>query len=517
MEFKYFVIIALLAFTTFLLIKEIKRGDKRHLIARLVANVLMVASFGLLIIPIHYSIKKEKTEEAVNFFTEKPNPFIDLHYHLKAHPEVKKINVFGYGFNNQELKNLTDYQLSFHPSPVPSGFLSASWPNKLKATEKLIVQGSYQNSTNEDVKLKLFGFGESVDSVTVKAKAKINFSLANQPKQIGKAIFNLVAMRNHDTLSVEPVPFEVQRKEPISVLILASFPDFEYKFLKKWLFENKFQVAFKSQVSKNKFSSEFLNRKAVNLGQINQNLLKDIDVVIIDETELNTELLRAVSAGMGLIIRAKTIKASQDHQPMLTDTAGKISVDSRLNGMGKVVTTNISSTYQWQLAGKQQTYSEFWTLLLEKALRKKEKKYAFNLQPQWPTVDEQTRLFLNLQGLNAPLISVDGIKLSPRQNMELPFEWDSYFWPKTVGWTTLSINQNIDNFYIYRKTDWIAAKNYEKLRATENFIANQRKKALKTTKVEYFDTEQLSMWWVYAVFLITISFLWYEQRFLENK
>lgn len=517
MEVKYYVIIACFGLAVFLFIKEVKRSDSARLIERLIANLVMVTCFALLIIPIHYTTKKETTASELNFYTEKANPFVDLHYYLKTHPEIKKINVYGYGFNNQELKKITDYELSFHPSAIPSGFLSASWPKQLKATEALTVQGSYQNSTNFPVKLKLFGFGKSLDSVSVKANAKINFAFSHQPKQIGKAVFNLMALQDGDTLSREPIPFEVAPKQPIRVLILASFPDFEYKFLKKWLFENQFQVAFRSQISKNKFNSEFLNRKAVNLNSLSQTLLNDIDVVVIDDTALNSELIRAVNGGMGLIIRAQTIKPFQDHQPLLTDTAGKISVDRRLSGMGKIVSTNILATYQWQLSGKHQEYSKFWTLLFEKALRKKIERYSYSIESSWPTIGESARIILSLPDTKAPLISVDRMKIAPRQNMELAFEWDGVFCPKNVGWTTLSINQKEENIYIYQKSDWIAAKNYEKLRSTENFIANQRKNNLKTPMVEYLLAEKLSKWWFFAGFLLAISFLWYEQRFLENK
>ncbi|MEJ5994381.1 hypothetical protein WG904_08125 [Pedobacter sp. Du54] len=517
MDFKYSVILICLAFAIFLIVKETKRQDKSRLTLRLLASVLTVACFALLIIPVRYNIKKEEPLSELNFFTEKPNPFIDLNYHLQAHPEIKKINIYGYGLSIDELKKLNAYQLSFHPLAIPSGFISASWLKKIKTTEQLTVQGTYQNSTNNTVKIKLFGLGTSLDSAVVKANTKVNFSFTSNPKQLGKAVFNLIALNGKDTLVVEPVPVEVEGLEPIKVLILASFPDFEYKFLKKWLFENQFQVAFRGQISKDKYSTEFLNRKAVNLNQINQSLLKNFDVAIIDEEEINRELMIAVNNGMGLLVRAKAMKSVQDHQPLLTDTAGKVSVDSRLSGAGKIITTNISSTYQWQLSGKEVDYSQFWSLLLKKALRKKVKPYTYGIEPQWPTIDEKTRLSLSVSSTEPPIVIIDSANVAPRQNMELPFEWDGLFWPKAQGWTTLSINNKVENIFNYQKTDWKAAKNYLKLKATENFISNRSNNGLKRTKIEYLVNLELSKWWFFVGFLATISFLWYEQRFLMNK
>lgn len=517
MEFKYGVILACLAFSIFLIVKEIRRRDKSRLAIRLFASLVMIASFALLIIPIQYLVKKIQSKAEIDFFTEKNNAFGDLNYHLKSHPEIKKINIYGYGLNNDELKRIKDYQLSFHPADTPSGFISASWPRKLKATEQLMVQGMYRNSTRQTVKLKLVGLGATLDSVNVKANTTKNFSLIARPKHIGKAIFNLIALQDKDTLATELVPLEVEKKEPISVLILASFPDFEYKFLKKWLFENEFKVAFRSQISKNKYNTEFLNRKAINLNRINQTLLKDIDVVIADEEEINPELLTAVSNGMGLIIRAKTIRPIQDHQPLLTDTSGKISVDSKINGLGKIVTTNITSTYQWQLAGKQMEYSKFWSLLFEKSLRKKIENYTYAIEPHWPIINQKIRILVNSFDSIPPQISINRMAVAPRQNMELPFAWDSFFWPKISGWTGLLINRHLENIFIYQKTNWLSARNLEKLKTTAEFIANQKQPIANELNNEYFVTETISKWWFLIAFLISISFLWYEQRFLENK
>ncbi len=517
MEFKYGVFLVCLAFSIFLIVKEVKREDRSRLIGRLLASVFMVACFALLIIPVRYSIKREQPEGELNFYTEKTNSFADLSYHLKAHPEIKKINIHGYGLSADEIKKLKDYQLSFYPLAPPSGFTSASWPNKIKATEKLIVQGAYQNNTSKVVKLKLFGFGATLDSATIRPNAKANFAFTNHPKQLGKAVFSLIAMHDKDTITAEPVPFEVENKEPVSVLILASFPDFEYKFLKKWLFENQFKIASRTQISKNKYHTEFLNREAVNLNQINNALLKDIDVVIIDEEENTPEIIKAVNAGMGLIVRAKAIKISPYHQPLLSDTAGKVNVDSRLSGMGKIITTTIPSTYNWQLAGKQAEYSRFWSLLFANALRKKIKNYAYRIEPRWPTVGEKTRLIWSVSDNRPPFVSMDSLVIAPRQNMELPFLWDGFFWSKTSGWITLSVNQNSENIFNYEKEDWAAAKNLEKLEATAYFVTNQNKKALKSTKVEYRTIEELSKWWFFIGFIAAISFLWYEQRFLASK
>lgn len=592
MEFNYIVMLVCLALAIFMVVKEISRRDKSNLIFRLLATFLMSVCFALLIIPISYSIKKQEPAHEINLLTEgvatdtianikgvkydldstlfpakkgvKINHLADLNYFLATNPAVKKINIYGYGLADEQLKKLTDYQLIFHPSAIPSGIISASWPQKLKFSESLKVQGVYNNTSNKSVKLKLFGMGLNLDSVTVKPNSTTDFSFNSLPKQDGKAVFNLIALQGNDTLAVEPVPFEVEKKQPLKVLILASFPDFEYKFLKKWLYENQFTIAVRNQISKNKYSTDFLNMKAVNLNQINQALLKNFDLVIIDEDELaaisatnKSSIYNEVNNGLGLIVRvtnAKPIgqnfnqyevlspmekplslktsdnlkfgnlnfkqtlflKAVSNTEPIIVDETGKILVSSQLNGMGKVLSLAFLSTYQWQLAGKQNDYSRFWSLLLTKSSKKRIENQSFSLA-QFASIEEKTRLLINVADNKAPQIALNEVKISPRQNMEISFEWDGYFWAKTDGWHNLSINQKTANVYFYKKTDWATAKNFNKVNHTANFSTNQLNKNLKSDKIDYLVKEIISKWWFFVGFLLSISFLWYEHRFLANK
>ncbi|RYG01773.1 MAG: hypothetical protein EOO07_33760, partial [Chitinophagaceae bacterium] len=171
MELKYYIIIACVVLGLFLFFKEIKRPNKAQLVFRLLATLVMLISFALLIVPISYQVKQEEPRGELNLFTKgviadtvakiksqkftldsavlKSNPrsqinFIsDLAYQLKEHPSVKKINIYGYGLGDDELTLLKNHQLTFHPSPLPAGFISASWPKKISATKPLVVQGIY--------------------------------------------------------------------------------------------------------------------------------------------------------------------------------------------------------------------------------------------------------------------------------------------------------------------------------------------------------------------------------------
>lgn len=592
MEFKYIPILVALLFLGFLLYKEIKRPNKARLFWRILASIIAISCFVLLIVPVKYETHLQQQAGEVILLTAGTHPdsvaslkgkkyaltsvdlknikatsIPDLSYFLKTNSNIRKLDIYGYGLNAAELEKLKDYKLSFHPSASPGGIIAANWQEKLKPSDALTVQGTYQNTSNRAVKLLLKGLGKTADSTTVEAKSNKAFSFKTTPKQSGKALYQLIALQQNDTLTKEPLPIQIGDQAPMKVLILASFPDFEYKFLKNWLYENQYPLAFRSQISKNKFAFDFLNMDSLNISQINVSTLKKFDVLIIDEDELASigpnemaSINVAVNNGMGLIIRvsgtkalttmsgrfnrfespalkdkplnlsliedhfkfnplpieqALFLKSGQHDQAIIADVSGKTLVNSSISGSGKILVSTLSSTYKWLLSGQKTDYAAYWAKLLTSAAKKKNENLAVNILPQFPTVNQKTRIITDLAASGKmPVLKIDGIPLSPRQNMELPFQWDAFYWPKQSGWTNLQINQNIEAVYIYEKTDWQTLKNQQTLNDMHQFIKNsvatENNRQLKDVVIE----EEVSIWWFFAGFLLAAAFLWYEARIL---
>lgn len=595
MEFKYIAILVSLVLLAFLLYKEVTRTNRARLVWRILANIVAVGCFILLIVPIRYEThvkqnpdeiilltdgtntdsiaklkEKKYTFPSVNLKNTKVTTLSNLSYFLKSNPNIRKLNIYGYGLSAAELKNLKGYQITFHPSANPGGIISANWPAKLKTSEPLQVQGTYQNSGSETVKLLFKGLGKSVDSIAIEAKSNKSFSFKTNPKQTGKAIYELIALQKNDTLAKESVPVQVSDQTPMKVLILASFPDFEYKFLKNWLYENQYPLAFRSQISKNKFAFDFLNIDSINLNQINPSSLKKFDILIIDEEELaaispneRSSINLAVNNGMGLLIRvantkalttlsgkfgrfespvlkgkplnliviedhhkfnplpleqAVFLRANQTDQPIVADTSGKTVVNSSIGGYGKVLVSTLSATYNWLLSGQKTDYATYWSKLLANAARKRNDIQSVNIIPQFPVIHQKMKIIADLVASDRiPQLKIDSILLSPRQNMELPFQWDALYWPQKSGWTNLEVNQAIEPVYIYKKTDWLALKNQQKLDGTRQFIKNLSTTEAKNKLTDTILEEELSLWWFFAGFLFATGFLWYESRILAVK
>ncbi|WP_406826008.1 hypothetical protein [Pedobacter sp. KACC 23697] len=592
MEFKYVAMLAGLVLLAFLLYKEVCRGNKARLIWRILANIIAVSCFVLLMVPISYKTRVPQNTGELILFTAGTHPdsisrlkgkkyvhssadlknvkainIQDLSYFLKSNPNIHKLSVYGYGLNKAELAQLKGYQVIFHPAANPTGIIAADWPGRLKTTESWQVQGTYQNSGSRAVKLLLKGLGKTVDSIEIGSKSSKAFSFKTTPKQNGKAVYELISLQKNDTLAKEPVPIQVADQAPMKVLIMASFPDFEYKFLKNWLYENQYPLAFRSQISKNKYAFDFLNLDSLSLNRISTSSLKKFDVLIIDEEELaaispdeRSSIDLAVKNGLGLLIRVANLKASttlggrfsrfespalkgkplilrltEDQfkfnalpteqglflkpdptdQPLIFDSNGNAMVNSTINGYGKVLISTLSSTYHWLLSGQKNDYATYWSKLIANAGRKRNDMLTVNTIPQFPVVNQKTRIITALSTADKlPVLKVDNVQLSPRQNMALPFQWDALYWPQKPGWTNLEVNQTTEPIYIYRKNDWQALKYQQTLNDTHQFIQNLSQNDTKTQLADTVLTEEVSRWWFFAGFLIAAAFLWYEARIL---
>lgn len=594
MEFKYIAIGLCLILAGFLLLKEWQRANKARRIWRLLASSVAALCFALFIFPISYQVEKPERPHELNLLSTgvskdtldklkgrlltidarlhqslklpKLSLIADLPYFLKSKPEINHLNIYGYGLNADELPALKDHQLSFHPSEIPKGLISANWNSRLKSSETLAIQGLYNQEGALPVKLLLQGLGENLDSLIMKTKGENTFSLKGRPRQTGRAVYHLIALQGKDTLAKEPVPIEVQPAMPLKILLLAAHPDFEYKFLKNWLFEKQYPLIFRSRISKDKYSTDFLNTENTNVSQINSSLLNKIDLLLIDEEELGAlsgaelaAIRKAVDAGLGLMVRITGLKATtgiskgfdryespelknktltiqlpeqnrlfgplpaeqavflrtaDDDQALLTEKTGKVLVSSHISGMGKVTATVVPATYHWLLNGQAGDYSDFWSTLLTATARKAASAERWTIDPAVPTIGQRINITVDLDAQQkVPLISRNGFRLSPLQNIELPFQWQVSSWATEPGWNKVSLNGRNEFFYVYGEQDWQQQRNMTKLKATSAFVKEQENTSSRL-ETNVLITKQVSMWWFFLPFLMAVTFLWYETKML---
>ena len=592
-----YIIILTLVLLGFILFKEIYRKNKANLIFRIAASCLAAIALIFIAIPITYQKKAElKDENTIVLITEgfridslekfknipvfTTNPVVakdirsvklipDLAGFLAMNQQFSKFHVLGYGLEAQELEIIQDKNLVFHPSPLPSGIQSVHWNKYVKSGEQLVLSGNYLNTADKPVKLILNGLGTNLDSVNIPAGRSENFQIKTIPKHLDKAVYSLIGVAEKDSILNEKVPVFVQAQDPLKVLILSSSPDFENKFLKNWLFENQYSIAVRSAISKNKFSTEFLNSTRINLDRITPTVLENFDVLISDPDELsalsraeNQAVQNQISNGMGLILIADSIRkgegffngifdtrslAREDekmislnwddfntkkmtlgssgsfrilpkegNQALVKDDKANIIVSSKLFGRGRILLSSINDSYTWILGNDLKSYSSYWSKLIGDIARMKELNTVWALKDPLPVLNHETAIIIESGSDSIPVVSSEGDLLKFAQDPVLGFQWTAPYWPRKTGWHLLETGNSPDSiqswFYVLNKNDWASVKAIEKIKNNNKVAENTLAGNNEQNSVERYYRETVPPAYFFILFLLSCTYLWLEAK-----
>ncbi len=592
-----YIIILTLVLLGFILFKEIYRKNKANLIFRIAASCLAAIALIFIAIPITYQKKAElKDENTIVLITEgfridslekfknipvfTTNPVVakdirsvklipDLAGFLAMNQQFSKFHVLGYGLEAQELEIIQDKNLVFHPSPLPSGIQSVHWNKYVKSGEQLVLSGNYLNTADKPVKLILNGLGTNLDSVNIPAGRSENFQIKTIPKHLDKAVYSLIGVAEKDSILNEKVPVFVQAQDPLKVLILSSSPDFENKFLKNWLFENQYSIAVRSAISKNKFSTEFLNSTRINLDRITPTVLENFDVLISDPDELsalsraeNQAVQNQISNGMGLIMIADSLNkgkgffngifdtrslAREDekmislnwddfntkkmtlsssgsfrilpkegNQALVKDDKANIIVSSKLFGRGRILLSSINDSYTWILGNDLKSYSSYWSKLIGDIARMKELNTVWALKDPLPVLNQQTAIIIETESDSIPVASSEGELLKFAQDDVLGFQWTAPYWPRKAGWQLLESGTSQNSiqswFYVFNKNDWASVKAIEKIKNNNKVAENTLAGNNEQNSVERYYRETVPPAYFFILFLLSCTYLWLEAK-----
>lgn len=605
-DWNYIVISLSVLLLFFLFFKEITRKNKARILWRLLATAFAVSSLACIALPISFNHTKTAaiTSQAVllteSFNSDSVNKFLsandknfpvitvdknvnaaekynavyvaDINSLPQQYSDINTFHVFGYGFEKDQLDNLKKAALIFHPTDLSSGITSINWPQKIKTGEKLFIQGCFNNSSASKAKIVLRNFNSTLDSVYVPNGKNEKFQLVTVPKHSGRAVYTIAVFAGKDTIEKEVIPVQVEQGEPLKVLMLASSPDFDNRFLKNQLSQNGYKVVARTAISKNKYLKEYLNTASIPLDRINSALLDNFDITIADATELaaiSASELAAIQAqvaqkSMGLIIKADSafsgssfysrkfqlnnilgdsgqkasfylldtagkmpattienslfIRNQTATQPIVFDKKNRIYVNSALYGSGKIILTALTNTYHWALSGNQTDYNKFWAELLNKAAPKPTAEESWSLSPALPQINKPAQLQLQTNNAVIPQGQVNGAAVYLRANYDLPYQWTGTYYPVKYGWQTgVQLNGNIFHWYAYNHNDWKNLFALQKIKATKQYIFeifNNSKSVEKSFRTGERGLEKILF---FLIFLLSCGFLWLEDKFFNNQ
>ncbi|CAN5235108.1 hypothetical protein BH09BAC6_BH09BAC6_03260 [soil metagenome] len=592
MNWNNMVIVLSILLAAFAVWREYARANKRHLIFRVAAALTTIIALACIALPLTYNgaatlsayhdailltggFNKDSLGKntAQKIFT--PDKSIQRVYpkaklisgldELTADSSITRLQVYGYGLNDDELMQLNQLPIVFHPSATPGGITAINWDQKIKSGDALRIQGTFKNTSTKKVKLILKGLNTNLDSAFINGNITTEFELRSVPKNSGRAVYNLMAIAGADTLENESLPLIIEPARPLNVLILPTSPDFETKFLKNWLAENGYGVAVRSAISKGKFNRETINMQQFPLDNITNGVFSKFDVVIGDLSALktlspaeNSALKQEVAQkGLGLIIRAdssgkstswlqdsfQVMHSSAKNPPTLSlnipskkaktakvntggmyinyppgtqslalDEQGHVVAGSILTGSGKVVYTTLNNTFNWMLAGDKNDYATLWALLISKAARKLPVTEKWNMITPVPVINAPVQLQLE-SGAAPSVITIGSFVIAPLQNPSIPFEWTSLYWPKETGWQ--QVKQNNGNFiwwYAYSNSAWKNIVAVNNSLATINYADKSTGVNDVTKQIHQKVRIPVPKLYFYILLLLACTFLWIEGK-----
>lgn len=578
---QYIIIAVCLLLAVFLVWKESKRPNRSRLAWRIIVSLLALGSLALLAIPVHYTTSENNTAtEAVlltdGYHIDSVNAFLQQNKNAAVYTKDEytqkvgmssRLHVFGYGLSKNEWSTLPAIPIVFHPSVITKGITSIDYKKKIPSGEKLIIQGTVNNSNTKQVHLTLSGFGVGLDSVVINTNRSQAFELSTIPTFIGRAVYDITITEGKDTIEHEELPVQVLAATPLKILLLAAYPDFENKFLQNWLSENNYRVAARTTISKNKYSYSYIDTTKFSLAQITSNVLEQFDVLIADgaglaslsRQELFTIKEQVNNKGLGLIIKADStekpavfyegnctvaaspnhnkqilsiqfsgkdsagtlpvenvsfIKMSDDARALITDVNSNVLACKALYGNGSLVFSTFGNSYYWALSGDKKMYQLLWSSLIENAARKEPVNSEWSLSPTFPTVNAPVELkasTISEQPLHST-INDNFIAFAARPY--LPFEWQGIYWPVTKGWQTVS-SPGIEPFwfYVFEKNDWQNIRALQSIQDTYQYaLSNKASFTDKARSGSNTGKKMIPAYYWFFVFCCCCIFLWIEKK-----
>jgi hypothetical protein len=584
------VIIICIALAAFGAYWEYAREIRSYLTWRIVAVLVVVTMLACLVLPISYSADTTQTAgkhtllltagfNKDSLLTGKNDTIYTLDKSvLQQYPKATFISdasrfsgnltldIFGYGLTKNELSQLSEQAIIFHPSPVPDGFIDVNWNDQLKSGEAFTVQAKYKSTSGKKMKIVLKGLNTTLDSVDIKENSSSDITLKAIPKNTGKAVYTLLAINNKDTLEQEQLPLIITPIKPIKILILSASPDFETKFLKTWLSRNGYGVASRSTVTKGKYSQEYVNVAQSDLIHLSTALLDKFDVLIGDLSLLkglpsseSSVLQQQVQKGMGVIVRvdsagkasswlqrdfsvtslagkqtvqttlniqgnSKTAKLSlgpayinsnTNTQTLVTDEHNHLVAAAALAGAGRLIFTIINNSYNWLLNGNKSDYYTLWSLLINKAARKEPSTEKWIVKGDLPVPNKPARMVIeNTLPINS--IKINQNSVYPAQDAAVPFQQQIIYWPPAFGWQQAIANNGLPYWwYAWPNNTWRSLIAENKINTTNQY-AHEHAAAFVTKQIRQKSWVKVSKIYFFILFLMAITFLWAENKFLAQ-
>ncbi|MDJ1502133.1 hypothetical protein [Xanthocytophaga agilis] len=492
-------------------------------------------------------------------------PITDLATLERNHPEIKQVFVAGYGLDPEETKSLHRIQLIFLQKDRPEGFNWLDYLHKVKAEEALRVSGNYYIRSEDSLKIRLVTSEGAQDSVWITHKHP-DFTLNAHPRLPGNFVGEIQVIQNKEVRH-EPLPYIVTPKEPLNVIVLQAYPDFETNYLKDWLADQKHRVQIRARISRDKYSFQQINlpTQKQQLAILSKASLENADLLIADTESLEQlsaqekkQVQTAVAQGLGLLLLpddkwsqkadvlghkfAVHTTGIKQFIPVHLSTSGAVSdaieklpvafsdrqivvpiVYSKDKepvaaympvGLGRVGVQLANGTYTWILNAKDKVYSTFWTEILQGFSRKKEHIEVKFKQFPFAWEDNISHLLYTdtaVAAMTVQYLSGSKEKIQPKIDLPETSVATYPFHPDEAGWLTVTSDNDTTHaasVYVVQADKW------KDLKQASWFQTNSQIRSITNinTNQKFTTWKNIPLVWFFMALLIALFILWWREK-----
>lgn len=421
-------------------------------------------------------------------FGSAARPTPDIATLLRDAPSISHLVVAGWGLDSTELADVGRRPITFMPAPIPPGIATVRWSTLVPLGGRLVVRGS-TTGVPAGTLIELAGPQGIADTGRIASDS--TFVLGTRPRAAAHMRYALRIALGGGRVVAETLGTAVIDRPPPSILLLDRSPSFESRYLEDWLRDAGGSLAVRTEISRGRYRTRYLNRAAGDLSRLSAAALRSFDIVLLGTRTLaelppadRSALESAVrDGGLGVVLRAEdpilqgggvleglslaatggidrvsrlawtgdsgggrpvglaplTLRGDAGTRPLVTDSAGRPVAAWRRQGAGAVAVTLVTTPSRWRLGGEAERFASYWSLLLGAASRPPGAEWDV----AGPAMVNRPLRLARLGPDTAPAAVVeapDGGRdsLFLAQDVIVPSRWEGSYWPRTSGWHRVS-------------------------------------------------------------------------------
>lgn len=484
----------------------------------------------------------------------------DIAWILRHAPGTRRIVVTGWGLDDDELDQAEGRTIKLASgqtggAALPAGIATVRWSSSVPEGTALTVRGSTTGLPVGTV-VRLSAPGAAGDSARTAADS--TFALSVRPAAEGRFEYVVSAGPSHAGAAADTIGVAVTRARPPALLILDASPSFESRYLEDWLRQRGGSMALRTEVSRNRYRTRFLNRPTAELTPLSPELLRAFDLVLLDGRTLRglpageqRMLTAAASAGLGVVLvadvapppatalfaglqlapvnggvrssrvtwgtesgRARVdlapfrLPADDETRVLAADSAGAAVAAGRRRGGGAVAVSLVLTPSRWRLSGERELFAAYWSRLIGAVARPPEVRWE---------VSEPARVDAPMQLVREGTDSGEAVVIEAPDGSRDPLylaqdpvtgtRWEGSYWPRTSGWHGVIGDSAAPAFYV--TSGWTALDAAARRRAT---LERAGGAIDDRAGIAPGRSRRVPDVLLFALFLMSVTVLWSERR-----